>query len=263
MANISYEIINDKIILRGKGNAGKATLNSEAGTMLPNITADEKFSRAEQVITGKVSDETNTGIVGVSITLKGTSSGSATNANGNYSISLPDNLNDPVLVFSYIGYVNQEIAVNGRRTINVVLQKAEKILEDVVVVGYGTQRRISVTGAVDAIGKKAIEGRPVANVSQALQGVSPNLIIQQRNFEPGQGVNINIRGLGTLGDNTPLVVIDGIPGGDINLLNPNDIESVSILKDAGTAAIYGSRSANGVVLISTKKGKKNERPSVT
>ena len=143
-----------------------------------------------------------------------------------------------------------------------VLQRSEKILEDVVVVGYGTQRRNSVTGSVDAIGKKAIEGRPVANVSQALQGVSPNLIIQQRNFEPGQGVNINIRGLGTLGDNTPLVVIDGIPGGDINLINPNDIENISILKDAGSAAIYGSRSANGVILITTKKGKKNERATV-
>jgi TonB-linked SusC/RagA family outer membrane protein len=263
VANISYEIINDKIILRGKAS-GQSAATVQSGTTSTSTTgAEEKFLRADLVVTGKVSDQAGTGIAGVSITLKGTSIGAATNPNGNYSISLPDNAVDPVLVFSYIGYVNQEIEVNGRRTINVVLQQAEKILEDVVVVGYGTQRRVSVTGSVDAIGKKAIEGRPVANVSQALQGVSPNLIIQQRNFEPGQGVNINIRGLGTLGDNTPLVVIDGIPGGDINLLNPNDIESVSILKDAGTAAIYGSRSANGVILISTKKGKKNERATVT
>lgn len=262
LANISYEIIHDKIILRGKSTIVK---NAAVVNVTENIaahTADDKISRPIIIITGKVTDEAGAGIPGVSVTVKGSSIGSATNTNGNYSITFPDNIHDPVLVFSYIGYVNQEIAIEGRRTINAVLQRTEKILEDVVVVGYGTQRRNSVTGSVDAIGKKAIEGRPVANVSQALQGVSPNLIIQQRNFEPGQGVNINIRGLGTLGDNTPLVVIDGIPGGDINLINPNDIDNISILKDAGSAAIYGSRSANGVVLITTKKGRKNEKATV-
>ncbi|WP_431217476.1 TonB-dependent receptor plug domain-containing protein [Puia sp. P3] len=108
-----------------------------------------------------------------------------------------------------------------------------------------------------------MEDRPVTNVLLALQGTSPNLIIQQTNFEPGQGVNLNIRGLGTTGDNTPLIVIDGIPGGDINLLNPNDIESVSILKDAGSAAIYGSRSANGVILVTTKRVRRTSQPSST
>ena len=263
LANLSFEIINDKIILKGRSLGKNTGVNNLTGNdIISHTVENDKISRPVIIITGKVTDEEGAGIPGVSVTAKSTSIGSATNANGNYSIALPDDVSNPVLVFTYIGYVNQEIAAEGRRTINVMLQRTEKVLEDVVVVGYGTQRRNSITGSVDAIGKKSIEGRPVANVSQALQGVSPNLIIQQRNFEPGQGVNINIRGLGTLGDNTPLIVIDGIPGGDINLINPNDIESISILKDAGSAAIYGSRSANGVVLITTKKGKKNERATV-
>lgn len=138
-----------------------------------------------------------------------------------------------------------------------------RTLNDIVVVGYGTQKKVSLTGAVNQVNAKDIEDKPVTNVLQALQGASPNLIIQQTNFEPGSGVNLNIRGVSTLGDNTPLVVIDGIIGGDINLLNPNDIASVSILKDAGSAAIYGSRSANGVLLVTTKSGKLNQKPSVS
>lgn len=262
LTGISYEFVNDKIILRAK----VATEQKTAGTAPASfnfLPQEPQATRTDIILTGHVADEEGAPIAGVNITLKGSPLGVTTNANGNYSLSIPDNTADPVLQFTYIGYVNQEVAINGRRTINIVLQKTDKVLSDVVVVGYGTQRRVSVTGSVDRIGSKAIEGRPVTNVSQALQGVSPNLIIQQRNFEPGQGVNINIRGLGTLGDNTPLVVIDGIPGGDINLLNPTDIENISILKDAGSAAIYGSRSANGVILITTRKGRKNEKPTVS
>lgn len=263
LTGTSYEIVNDKIILRSKITPEHGTAASIPPTSFTFTAPEATAVRADVIITGRVTDEEGAPIPGVSITLKGSAVGEATNATGNYSISLPDNAPDPILLFSYIGYLNQEIVVNGRKTINVVLQKADKVLSDVVVVGYGTQRRVSVTGSVDRVGAKAIEGRPVTNVSQALQGVSPNLIIQQKNFEPGQGVNINIRGLGTLGDNTPLVVIDGIPGGDINLLNPTDIENISILKDAGSAAIYGSRSANGVILITTRKGRKNEKPTIS
>lgn len=265
-ASVSFEIINDKIILRTKSPATEK--NAEQNNLydnelvMPPVNNEQTFG-TQIIITGKITDEQGAGISGVSVTVKGTSIGVVTHADGNYSISLPDIINNPILVFTYIGYEKQEISVAGRTIINTVLQRTDKILEDVVVVGYGTQNRNSVTGAVDGIGKKSIEGKPAVTVLQALQGVSPNLIIQQRNFEPpGQGVNLNIRGLGTLGDNTPLIVIDGIPGSDINLINPNDIESVSILKDAGSAAIYGSRSANGVILITTKKGKKNEKATV-
>lgn len=263
LANISAEIINDKIILRSKAN-GKQR-NTDLNTVQTYTITGGQQNRSfnlDLLVTGRVTDENGEGISSASVTVKGSNIGTTTNANGNYSITLPDNLTGAILVFSIVGYENQEVVVSGRQTINITLKKLDKVLEDVVVVGYGTQRRSSVTGAVDGISSKAIEGKPVANVLQALQGASPNLIIQQRNFEPGQGVNLNVRGLGTLGDNTPLVVIDGIPGGDINLLNPNDIENVSILKDAGSAAIYGSRSANGVILITTRKGKKNEKATV-
>lgn len=129
-------------------------------------------------------------------------------------------------------------------------------IEEVVVVGYGTQKRSKVIGAIDQVTSQDFKGRANVNTTQALQGKAANLIIQQRNNEPGAGLNINVRGISTLGNNSPLIVIDGIVGGDINALNPNDIDNISVLKDAGSAAIYGSRSSNGVILITTKKGKK-------
>ncbi len=135
-------------------------------------------------------------------------------------------------------------------------------IEEVVIVAYGTQKRTKVVGAIDQVNSKAFEGRSSVNTTQALQGKAPNLTIQQSNNEPGAGLNINIRGVSTLGSNTPLIVIDGIVGGDINALNPADIDNVSVLKDAGSAAIYGSRSSNGVLLITTKKGKKNRPMTV-
>jgi TonB-linked SusC/RagA family outer membrane protein len=211
------------------------------------------------VVRGKVVDENNSPIPGASVQLKNTTTATATDAEGSFSLTIPSSTG--VLVFSFVGYSPKEVAVS--ENMSVQLQPLDNSLGEVVVVGYSTQRRVSVTGAVDKINAEALEGKPVANVSQALQGVSPNLIIQQGNFEPGQGLNINIRGLGTLGNNDPLVVIDGIVGGDINLLNPNDIENISVLKDAGTAAIYGSRAANGVLLITTKKGRKNQKASIT
>lgn len=211
-------------------------------------------------VRGKVLDEKNQPIVGATVQLKNSTQATSTDANGNFVLSVAEL--SGVLVFSYVGYEAQEQPLN-KQDFSIRLQPQDGNLGEVVVVGYGTQRKVSVTGAVDKIGADAIEGKPVVNMSQALQGVSPNLIIQQTNFEPGQGLSINIRGLGTLGNNDPLVVIDGIVGGDLNLLNPNDVESISVLKDAGTAAIYGSRAANGVLLVTTKKGRKNQKPSLT
>lgn len=258
---IEYEILNDKIILRPEKPSGPLAEGGAVENQEKAIT----FSAAAGVdatISGRVTDEKGTGLGDVSVTLKGTNTGTVTNANGYYNLSVTEEQLRGTLVFSFVGFQPQEVAINRRLSVSVQLSAVSSDLGEVVVVGYGTQSKTSVTGAVDKIGAKTIEGRPVVTVSQALQGASPNLIIQQKNFEPGQGVNINIRGLGTLGDNTPLVVIDGIIGGDINLLNPNDIDNVSVLKDAGAAAIYGSRSANGVILVTTKKGKKNAKPSV-
>ncbi len=213
-------------------------------------------------VKGKITDETGAPLPGVNILIKGTTRGTTSDSDGNFNIEVDDS--NAVLIFSFIGFKQQEVIVGNQTEIGVSLESDIQSLSEVVVVGYGTQKRASVTGAVDQIGSAPLEGKPIANVAQALQGVSPNLIIQQRSFQPvGASLNINIRGVGTTNNNDPLIVIDGIIGGDMNTLNPNDIESISVLKDAGAAAIYGSRSANGVLLITTKKGKKGAKPTIT
>ncbi|UHG93799.1 SusC/RagA family TonB-linked outer membrane protein [Spirosoma oryzicola] len=228
------------------------------------LASSSAFAALNIELTGQVLDEQQKPLPGATVSVVGTTIGTTTDENGKYRLSLPDNYVGRSLAFSYIGYTKKTLVIGQDRTINVTLTAdSGQSLDEVVVVGYGRQDKLSVTGAVDQIKSQSIEGKPVTNVLQALQGESPNLIIQQTNFSPGSGVNINIRGLGTLGDNTPLIVIDGIIGGDINLLNPNDIASVSVLKDAGSAAIYGSRSANGVLLITTKGGKLNQKATIT
>ncbi|AMR32290.1 SusC/RagA family TonB-linked outer membrane protein [Mucilaginibacter sp. PAMC 26640] len=214
-------------------------------------------------ITGRVVDETNQPVPGVNVSISGTTIGTITDVNGRYKLSVPEAYVSRSLSFSFIGYTKQDIAIAGKSEINVSLKANNTSLNEVVVVGYGTQKRINVTGAVSTISSKNIENKPVLNTYQALQGESPNLIIQQSTLDPGSDVIVNIRGVGTLGDNTPLVVIDGIVGGNLNTINPNDIASVSVLKDAGSAAIYGSRAANGVILVTTKAGRFNSKPTVS
>ncbi|MEO7769297.1 MAG: TonB-dependent receptor [Ferruginibacter sp.] len=212
-------------------------------------------------VTGQVLGENNAPLAGVTVQTKKLNVSTTTNETGNFSISVPNK--NAVLVITYVGFDKQEV-IAGNGNLNIHLIPLNNSLSEVVVVGYGTQKKISITGAVDIVGSKAIEDRPIANVTQALQGTSPGLVIQQRTFQPVSGaLNINIRGLGTTNDNNPLIVIDGIIGGDLNLINPNDIDKVSVLKDAGAAAIYGSRSANGVILITTKKGKRGSKPSMS
>ncbi len=221
-------------------------------------------AQTNTTIIGRITDSSGNGLQGVNISILNTKIGTVTDANGNYSLTFPDAYRNRRIAFSYTGMVAQELPIGDKSTIDVrLLADLGKSLDDVVVIGYGTQRKVSLTGAVNQISSRQIENKPVTNVLQALQGESPNLIIQQANFNPGSGVVINIRGVGTLGDNSPLVVIDGIIGGDINLLNPNDIASVSVLKDAGSAAIYGSRAANGVLLVTTKGGRLNQKPTVS
>ncbi|SHM29588.1 SusC/RagA family TonB-linked outer membrane protein [Flavobacterium saccharophilum] len=179
---------------------------------------------------------------------------------GHYTIAVTNP--NATLRFSMVGYKSVEVKVNNRSTINVSLDLDVSALDEVVVVGYGTQKRKKVVAAIDQVSDEAFKGRPSVNTTLALQGKAPSLTIQQTNSEPGAGINLNIRGISTLGNNSPLIVIDGIVGGDINALNPADIESVSVLKDAGSAAIYGSRASNGVVLITTKKGSKSKPMSI-
>ncbi|HEY9196865.1 MAG TPA: SusC/RagA family TonB-linked outer membrane protein, partial [Mucilaginibacter sp.] len=247
--NLDYRIIDDVVVIDEKTELEK---NPGGIQQAPPVPIK---------ITGKVTDENGQPFPGVGVKIKNTTNGTITATDGSFTLN---NVNaGDVLVFSFIGYTSKEVPVSNQTVINLQLLPERTSLNEVVVVGYGTQKRANVIGAVDQISSKAIEGKPSVNLTQALQGTSPNLIIQQTNSEPGAYQSINIRGVSTFGSNSPLVVIDGITGGDINLLNPQDIESVSVLKDAGSAAIYGSRSANGVILVTTKKGKKNSNTQLS
>jgi TonB-linked SusC/RagA family outer membrane protein len=205
------------------------------------------------VLKGKVSGETGEALPGVTVLLKGTANGAATDAEGNYSLSLP--AGNGTLVFSFIGYQTKEVAFNNQTTLNVSLQPDAKALEEVVVVGYGTQKKATLTGSVASISNKQLKRSPALNLSNALAGQMPGVIASNRSGEPGRdNSTILIRGRSTTGNNNPLVVVDGIQGvSGWERINPNDIESISVLKDA-SAAIYGAQAANGVILITTKRG---------
>jgi TonB-linked SusC/RagA family outer membrane protein len=223
-----------------------------------HVTAQNQKTQVTGVITS-LSDKLS--LPGVSI-VDVSDPRNAVNADfdGHYSITLKNGTGS--LRFTMIGYKPVEVKVNNRSVINVVMDLDVSALDEVVVVGYGTQKKRKVVGAIDQVNNDAFKGRPNVNATLALQGKAPSLTIQQTNSEPGAGLNLNIRGISTLGNNSPLIVIDGIVGGDINALNPADIESVSVLKDAGSAAIYGSRASNGVVLITTRKGSKEKPMSI-
>lgn len=211
-------------------------------------------------ITGIIRNEKGEPLEGISIIIKGTTTGIITSSTGQFTINAPANA---VLEISGIGYETTEYRINGNDDITIVLKAIDTRMDEVVVIGYGTTTRREVTGAVDQIKSSQITDRPVANLTQALQGAAPSLNIQQRSMNPNDNtMNINIRGISTMNSNSPLIVIDGLvsDNASLNKLNPSDIESISVLKDAGTSAIYGSRSANGVLLITTKKGRKNQRP---
>lgn len=207
-------------------------------------------------VTGKVIDDKGLPLAGVTVHVKGSSQGTTTNTEGQFSITIPNN--ETTLVFSYIGYGSKELAVKSGTAITVALTQLDNAMQNVVVVGYGTQKKINLTGAVDQVGKEALENRPLTNVTRGLQGVIPNLNIRMTDGKPIRGATYNVRGATSIGaGGSALVLIDGVPA-DPNLLNPDDIESVSVLKDAASAAIYGARGTFGVVLITTKKASKNK-----
>ncbi len=206
---------------------------------------------AQQTVTGLVTDSSNEPIPGVSILEKGTMNGTITQVDGNYSIEVRD---DAILVFSFIGFESQEIPVNGQSSINVQLSDNITDLDEVVVVGYGVQKKKLVTGATLQVKGEDIERMNNTSPLQALQGRTPGVNISSTSGQPGADMKVTIRGLGTVGNAGPLYIIDGIEG-DISTIAPSDIESIDVLKDAASAAIYGSQAANGVVLVTTKTGK--------
>ena len=213
------------------------------------------FASAQETVTGKVSDETGP-LPGANVLVKGTSNGTTTDFDGNYELSnVPD---DAVLVFSFISFETQEVAVNGRSVVNVNMVSSAEALDDVVVIGYGTQSRAEVTGAISSIDTEEINALPVATAEQALQGRASGVTVINSG-SPGNSPVVRIRGLTTPNNNDPLYVIDGIIAGGLGSLSPNDIENIQVLKDASTTAVYGSRGANGVVLVTTKSGQASQK----
>ena len=203
-------------------------------------------------ITGTVTDATGLPMPGVGIKVKGTSTTSVTDTDGKYVVNAGGNI---TLVFSYVGYETQEVPANGRATINITMAESQAELSEVVVIGYGTVRRKDLTGSVASVKGADIKSQGVSDVTRSLQGKMPGVTIESAGGDPGAGTRILIRGVGSLNNATPLYIVDGVQVANINNLNQTDIESVDVLKDASAAAIYGSRAANGVVLVTTKSGK--------
>lgn len=210
----------------------------------------------DKVCKGVVLDATGLSVIGASVVVKGTTNGSITGLDGDFSLSGVEV--GATLQISFVGYVSQEIVWNGQ-PLKITLLEDAQMLDEVVVVGYGTQKKVNLTGAVSMVDSEVLQSRPVANVSQALQGQIPglNMSVSNNGGSLDGTMSFNIRGAGTIGSGSsasPLVLIDGVEG-DMNALNPNDIENISVLKDASSSSIYGARAAFGVILITTKNGK--------
>ncbi|MBB5284062.1 TonB-linked SusC/RagA family outer membrane protein [Rhabdobacter roseus] len=251
--SIDYQVVNGQIMLKRRKTA---FLNE------PSVAPKEVLQAPEDIsVTGRVLDATSQeGLPGVNILVKGTSRGTTTNTDGSFRIEVPTG--EAVLVFSFVGYQPQEVRVGGQTTLQVRLAPDTKALEEVVVVGYGTQSKRNVTGSVAKVDMKRTETLPNTNVTQALRGTVAGVQFTD-NGRPGQGGSIHIRGLRSItASNDPLIVVDGVFfNGNLADISPNDIESVEVLKDASASAIYGSRAANGVILVTTKQGQ-TEKPTI-
>ena len=233
---IKYEVKPDKQI----------TLTEK--TLTPKETSS---TRPVKVVSGTVVDASGLPVIGAGVLIEGTSTGAVTDENGKYSIEVPSG--DSILEFSCMGYQTLKVSLDGRRVMDVTLREDTQFLDEVVVVGYGTQKKVNLTGSVSMVGSDEISARPISSVSSGLQGLLPGVTVVNPNGQPGESnTTIRVRGIGTIGNANPLILIDGVEG-DISAINPEDIESVSVLKDAASASIYGSRAANGVLLVTTKK----------
>ncbi|MDD4114455.1 MAG: TonB-dependent receptor [Massilibacteroides sp.] len=241
--DIGYKVLEKNIILANKNKLGD--------TNLVNLQQQIK-----KTITGTVLDTANEPIIGANVIVNGTNQGTITDIDGKFILAdIPENT---VLIISYIGYIEQKLTLSGKTQLSIVLKEDSQALDEVVVVGYGTQKKVNLTGAVDQVTSEVFDNRSLSNVSQALQGTIPNLNISLADGKPTRSADYNVRGTTSIGQKgSALVLIDGVEG-DPALLNPNDIASVSVLKDAASAAIYGARGSFGVVLITTKNPQKGK-----
>ncbi|MBL7736175.1 MAG: SusC/RagA family TonB-linked outer membrane protein, partial [Chitinophagaceae bacterium] len=273
---LTYQIKDRFILLQKKAATKNASNSADRSGQSKTIEALVNF-----IVTGVVRNENGEALAGVSVRLKGTQLGATTGSNGAYALNLPDG--SGTLVFSYVGYVVKELPVNARTKIDIVLSASDASLDQVVVIGYGAQAKKDLTGAVGSIGAAEIQDKAILNFTEAMAGQIAGVQVQQTSTAPGAGMNIKIRGTGSLGNagnnNMPLYVVDGVPlDNDVSsrsamgaassspdvpdnplaALNPADIESINILKDASATSIYGARGSNGVVLITTKMGQRGK-----
>lgn len=251
--NVEYVVVNNQILLSPKN-----LLNGFLKKQTETANQPQKF-----VVTGTITDEQGEPLPGVNIMIKGTVNGTITDQNGHFTISVPEN--NTILVLSFIGYKTTEVTVTpqNKNNLNIQLQKDLLKLDEVVVTGYTAQSKKFITGSVGSYNVEAINTTPVVSIDEALQGRVPGVLVSEANG-PGGDVMVRIRGFGSFGNSEPLYVIDGVPVmGNIRNISPNDIESVQVLKDASSASIYGSRAANGVIIITTKNGKPNQKMNVS
>ncbi len=258
LENSSIEKVMDKLV---KGLDIQYEIKEDKQIVLTEKASDKNGSGKASAIrvNGRVLDTMNLPLSGVGVAIDGTSSGTITDDEGCYVLEVPSE--DCVLNFMFLGFQSVKEIVGGRREINVCLREDSEFLEEVVVVGYGTQKKVNLTGSVSMVGSEDISARPISSVASGLQGLLPGVTVVNPSGQPGESNStIRVRGIGTIGNANPLILIDGVEG-DIATINPEDIESVSVLKDAASASIYGSRAANGVLLITTKKVGKSAETS--
>lgn len=224
------------------------------GAAVPPVCMDGS-EQLDRRITGRVTDTTGEPVVGANVSVKGTTTGVVTDADGVFSIEAQPGSR---IEISFIGMRTKTILLTGETRLTVVLAENSELLNEVVVVGYGTQKKANLTGAVASVSSDVLESRPITNLSQGLQGMIGNLNISADNGVPGKGYDFNVRGTTSINSAGPLVLVDGVQM-DPNMINPADVESISVLKDAASASIYGTQAAYGVVLITTKRGKTKNR----
>lgn len=248
--DISYLINNRQIIIR----------KNESGSPHTSNPVSPVINQQKQVlIQGTVVDNTGIPLIGVNILEKGTSNGATTDINGKFELNVSIGV---TLVASYIGYMNEEIKVTSQKALQIIMKDDLKKLDEVVVVGYGVQQKRDITGSIAAIKGDNLKNLPVAQLTNALQGLASGIDIVSDGGSPGSEPVIRVRGTGSMNASNPLVVIDGVPSGEISDVNPNDIETIEVLKDASSSAIYGTRAANGVIIITTKRGRKETKTNI-
>lgn len=237
-AGIEYEMEGTHIVLSAKDVDPAAAIKQQT-----------------QTVTGRIVDNNGEAIIGANVVVKGTTNGTVTDIDGNFSIEA-----DPksVLNISYIGYLSKEIVVGNQKTINVVLLEDTKTLDEVVVIGYGTQKKADLTGSVANVSTDDLNTQSNTTIGQALQGKIAGVDIVSQGGAPGGSTRVMVRGIGTLNNSSPLYIVDGMYMSGIDHINPNDIASIDVLKDASSSAIYGSRAANGVIIVTTKEGSNTE-----